>query len=205
MRYFLLILLSLLLLNCKPNKDKVIAIQAYEGFDKNLIDTLQKAVLDFYGNEVIILPTKVIPKSAFINVKSPRYRADSIIRILRREKPDSIDIVLGLTSNDISTTKTDRFGFTKEFKSKYEDWGIFGLGYRLGSFCVVSSFRIKNTSRQNYIDRLKKICMHEIGHNFGLKHCKSGEDCFMKDAVESIKTFDNESLTLCSKCKNKIN
>ena len=45
-----------------------------------------------------------------MNIKSPRYRADSILRILKREKPDSIDYLIGILNKDISTTKRDRKG-----------------------------------------------------------------------------------------------
>ena len=51
-----------------------------------------------------------MPTTAFVNIKSPRYRADSIIKIQNRNCPDSLDFVLGLTTKDVSVTKKDKNG-----------------------------------------------------------------------------------------------
>ena len=153
---------------------------------------------------MIRLTDKELPKSAFINVKSPRYRADSILKILKRSKPDSIGIVLGLISKDISTTKKDLWGNVKKPAYKYEDWGVFGLEYRPGPSCIISNYRIKNANKNLYLERLRKVCIHEIGHNLGLKHCTHSEKCVMKDAAETIKTADQADLKLCDHCRANI-
>ena len=57
--------------------------------------------------------------SAFTELKTPRYRADSIIRLLKRSKPDSVHYVVGLTSRDISTTKRESDGSIKKTVFKY--------------------------------------------------------------------------------------
>ena len=54
------------------------------------------------------------------------------------------------------------------------------------------------------IERFKKICIHELGHNLGLHHCENYDKCVMRDAAETIKTIDHVDLMLCDKCKNKI-
>ena len=38
---------------------------------------------------------------------------------------------------------------------------------------------------------MKKVVLHELGHNFGIPHCTKTEPCVMKDAVEKISTVDN--------------
>ena len=202
LRKLLQISIIILCLSCSDNSEKNIGIQPLGQFDKSLIDTLQTTIKKVYNFKVSILKSKEIPKSTFINIKTPRYRADKILKILKAEKPDSINHVLGLISKDISTTKKDKWGNTKKPEKKYEDWGIFGLGYRPGASCVVSSYRYKN-NKLKFIDRFKKICVHEIGHNLGLKHCPN-EDCVMRDAAESIKTIDLVKLSLCNECRLKI-
>lgn len=123
---------------------------------------------------------------------------------MREEKPDSVDFIIGLTSKDISITKRDKRGNIKKPETKYADWGIFGLGFRPGPSCVVSIHRIQNPDKALFIERFKKICIHEIGHNMGLKHCDSDENCVMRDAAETIKTVDRVKLSLCTDCKLKI-
>jgi len=198
-----LILLSVIFLcfSCSNDKQKNIGIQPYGKFNESLIDTLKITIKTIYNFKVSILKSKEIPASTFINVKSPRYRADKILKILKNEKPDSLDHILGLISKDISTTKKDNNGNTLKPEKKYTDWGVFGLGYRPGASCVVSTYRFKNNNLK-FIDRFKKICIHEIGHNLGLKHCLN-KDCVMRDAAESIKTIDLVKLNLCNECKLK--
>lgn len=185
------------------NASKTIGIQSFKGFNKSLMDTLSKTIKQVYGFNVIILPEKDLPKNAFINVKSPRYRADTLLKYLEKNKLATINHVIGLTAKDISSTTYDEKGNIKEPEYKYKDWGIFGLGYCPGPCCVVSTFRLKNTSKENFILRFKKVCIHELGHNLGLPHCPT-PGCVMGDACETIKTVDNEKLELCPKCKAKI-
>jgi len=182
---------------------KVIAIQTLNGFPNNLTDTVKKAIEEYYHFKTVVYEDCKIPKDFYVTIKSPRYRADSIIRYLRTNKPDSINHIIGLTKVDISVTKYDKNGAIKSPTSKYKDWGIFGLGFRPGVSCVVSSYRLKHTSQQKYIDRLKKVSLHELGHNLGLPHCP-GRNCFMRDAAETIKTIDSVELNLCQKCYNKV-
>lgn len=191
-----------ILASCVP-KEKRIGFQPYGEFDKALIDTVVNALASTYGYEIIILPKRKIPKNAFVNIKSPRYRADSLLIDLKVNKPDSIDIVLGLINKDISTTKRDATGNVKKPESKYFDWGIYGLGYRPGPSCIVSTYRLNTTNKKLFFSRLKKICIHEVGHNLGLPHCTTNK-CVMQDAVETIKTVDNESDKLCAECRLKI-
>lgn len=200
---YLLIITFFISCQNKITSETVVGIQSYKKFPKSQADTLAKVIQEFYQVKTIVLPEIELPKSAFIQVKSARFRADSIIRIQNRKRLDTIDYILGVTQSDISTTKKDQAGNIKAPKYKYEDWGIMGLAYCPGKSCIVSSFRIQHKNQDIYMTRLKKITVHELGHNFGLSHCPN-KKCVMTDAVESITTIDNAALALCQICKNKI-
>ena len=206
MKLLQLLFLSLSLLSCskKEPQETTFGIQVFGEFDTHLVDTICASIKSTYGFNTIILNKKGLPKSTFVNIKSPRYRADEILKILKDNKPDSIDYVIGLIDKDISTTKKDKWGNTLKPESKYLDWGVFGLGYRPGPSCIVSTFRIKTPNKTKYHDRIKKICMHEIGHNLGLPHCSSHKKCVMRDAAETIRTIDQVDLLLCENCKRSI-
>ena len=204
MRNILFISLAIVLSCCTKLSDSVVGIQPFGNLNPALVDTIKHSIEDVYGFKVEVLSDRKLPQTAFIHLKSPRYRADSIIRLLKREKPDDIDFVIGILNKDISTTKHDKQGNIKTPTSKYADWGVFGLGYRPGPSCVISTYRIKSADHSLYISRLKKICAHELGHNMGLKHCKYSEKCVMRDAAEKISTVDNVNLRLCSRCKSKV-
>jgi archaemetzincin len=201
--HFLLILLFFI--SCKQNitEETVVGIQSYHGFPRAKTDTISKAIATYYGIKTIILPEKALPEAAFTNYKAPRYRADSLIRIQNRNKTDEIDFILGLTHQDICITKYDKDGLVKKPENKYTDFGIMGLAFCPGESCIVSSFRLEHSNSKIHFSRLKKVAVHEFGHNLGLPHCPD-KSCVMTDAVENIATIDNANFDLCEKCKKKI-
>ncbi|HBI01552.1 MAG TPA: matrixin family metalloprotease [Flavobacterium sp.] len=196
---------SFLLVGCdkKLTNEIKVGIQPYADFPKSKTDTIAEIIHTFYGVETIILPNKLHDISTFTKVKSPRYRADKIIKLQKDELDDSLDYIIGLTEKDISTSKKEN-GKIKEPTHKYQDWGIMGLAYCPGKSCVVSTFRIQHKNKAVHFMRLKKVTVHEFGHNLGLPHCPD-KKCVMTDAVESVATIDNALLSLCESCQSKLN
>lgn len=186
---------------------KVIAIQPYEGIPMEHVQEVRSALENYYHYEVKVLPSIPLPDKAFIKVKSPRYRADILLRLLNENLPKGVHHVIGLTAKDISTTKYENWQ-TREVKKpewKYEDWGIFGLGQTPGTACIVSTYRLKgNVSQSLFLERLRKVVCHEVGHNLGLLHCEHSTECFMRDGAESINTVDHETEKMCHHCEQKI-
>lgn len=184
----------------------VIGILPFGNFPGNDIDSVQTALKNMYELEVIVLESRPLPANAFINVKSPRYRADSLLDWMASQPFEGADILIGLTAEDISTTKYKDASRTKikEPESRYKDFGIFGLGRVAGDVCIVSSFRLKSgVSKKTYFKRLTRIASHEIGHVLGLHHCPE-KKCLMNDANESIQTIDVSTGELCKNCWSKI-
>jgi archaemetzincin len=148
MKYVLAFTVCLAILSCKnvyrslDGRKTLVALQPLEHVPDKLLDSVAASIRQMYQFDVIILPKRDMPKDAFINVKSPRYRAEKLIAWLWKIKPDSADYIIGITQKDISTTKRDAMGRIREPKWKYEDWGIMGLGYCPGKSCVVSTFRL---------------------------------------------------------------
>lgn len=196
------ILLAFTIVGCS-HEQPTIGVQPLEDFNKALTDTIALSLEKTYGFKVIILKSVLIPKETFVNTKTPRYRADSLLKFLKLKKPDTISYVLGLIDKDISVTKRDLFGNIKEPHTKYSDWGVFGLGYQPGSSSIVSSYRLQNSSNKLFNERMRKVSIHELGHNLGLGHCKSSL-CVMQDAAETIETVDKVKAELCIQCRKKI-
>lgn len=181
---------------------KSIVIQPFGGFPQKYIDTVQKALSEAFQTEILVVDAIDLPLSSFIKIKSPRYRADSLLRFLQNRTYPNNSIVLALNTKDISVTKRNLNGEILEPKSKYEDWGVFGVATLNWPYAVVSTYRLKSKNA-NFFARLKKICIHEIGHTKGLPHCPNTK-CIMQDAAETIETIDKVSGAFCERCMKRI-
>lgn len=192
-----------LLWSCANKQRPNIRLVVLDHFDPAALDSIQYTLHNHFGIPVEIEERQSLPTSAFVHIKTPRYRADSLLKFLSTLSSNSNHYFLGLTDVDISTTKKDRYGNVKSPKTKYGDWGIFGLAYCPGRQAVVSSHRLDAINAALTLHRLRKVCVHEVGHNFGLKHCPN-PNCVMQDAAESIATIDGVALKFCSSCRSKL-
>ena len=79
------------------------------------------------------------------------------------------------------------------------------MGFRPGTTCVVSTFRIKKrVGEKKMLDRLKKVSIHEVGHNLGLDHCEYDRECLMNEVRGNVKQIDRERVWLCDNCRKII-
>ena len=168
-------------------------IQPLGSVDAENIDVIVNSLKSFYGCKVVVNTPATLTNDLLAKSRT-RYEASKILKKFNSNKN-----LLIITQQDIACKNTER---------NIDEWGVFGLGYRPGTTCVVSTFRLnrKNPSHslQLFNERLAKVSLHEIGHNLGLPHCTSGTDCLMNDAKGSIKTVDNEKMILCSNCKKQL-
>lgn len=167
-----------------------IAIQPLAFTDTSKLNWIKQNIESYYHFKVRILPNIALPKQAFYKPRN-RYRADALIRFLSDNKPEQFQYIIGITANDISSTK-----------DQYPDFGIMGLGFRPGPSCVISTFRLKTTDTNLLNQRIAKVVLHEIGHNLGLPHCTN--HCFMHAADASVKQVDSEPLDMCVECKQQV-
>lgn len=161
-----------------------IDILPFYDMPKQTTDSIYNELKNIYPNINLLAPIS-IPKTAFYKPRN-RYRADTIIRYLKRITPEN-HVTIGLTSKDISHTK-----------GNIPDYGIIGLGWTPGNSCVVSTYRL---SKENKATQFFKFCLHELGHTTGLPHC-SEKTCFMRDAEGGNPT--NEETDFCKKCKDHL-
>jgi archaemetzincin len=185
----------LLLAGCKNEnrQNTTIAILPMGLNEKHeyIIDEVEYSIAQKAEFNVVVLNPVSMPRLAYYEPRK-RYRAEKILKYLKGVKPDSVDYIVAITSEDISTAKNGK-----------KDWGIFGLGYRPGVASVVSIFRLGN-NKKVLTRRVLKITKHELGHNFGLPHCKKSKTCVMSSAEGSIKTVDRVSNIFCKACQSKL-
>ncbi len=182
--YFLLCCILFLQACNNSSNTKTIAIQPIGNFAESDAQYVLQEIQKINPNTVL-LKNIALPPEAFYAPRN-RYRADSLIRILKRNiGKDSV--VIGILNEDISSTKNG-----------VHDWGVMGLGFRPGKSCVVSTFRLSKSNRK---EQLFKVMLHELGHTEGLDHC-SEKTCLMRDA-EGGNPLDDEK-DFCSKCKKYL-
>lgn len=150
----LLFLVYALMMRMTPDQSKVICIQPLGNVNKGEINLVKSSVEKFYHYKCIIKPALSLTNDILADSKT-RYEANRIL-----VKYNSPEITLILTEKDIAVKNPERH---------VNEWGVFGQGQMPGTTCVISTFRLRRkASNQLFHARLVKVCLHEIGHNFGL-------------------------------------
>jgi archaemetzincin len=123
----------------------------------------------------------------------PRRQYDSpeILVRLRRTKRDPGDKVLGVVDVDL---------FSPGFEFIYGEAEVAtGVG-------TLSLFRLRPENSRNgneiLLERAVKEAIHELGHLFGLRHCRNRR-CVMRFCPE-ISGVDEKMAAFCSKCSVKL-
>jgi archaemetzincin len=182
-------------------KEVVIGVLPLGDFNQNLITVIKAQITIFYDVKVVVLPMLALPQTSYLKSRD-RYVADSLLDFIllqqalkeKNNTPNHCDYIVGLTEKDICTSHNNS-----------SSWGVFGLGFMPGKACVISTLRLKKNANYDLLTiRLIKVVLHELGHNFGLDHCKT-PGCMMRDAEGTIKSVDNEKMDICKVCKGKLN
>lgn len=188
----------------KAAKQKFILLVYTGGLPGKYADTAAAHLKRNFGLDVKTEKLGQFPENLRSLVHKGRYRADSILKFLQQRYHDRAVKVLLLTQYDISTTKYSNraAGEIKKPVNRYRDWAIFGLGACPGYCCVVSvnRLRARKATEKTFVQRVKNITVHEVGHTFGLPHCATPR-CVMNDANETILTVDHSTGTFCEKCR----
>lgn len=195
---FLLLVFSLLFAQCGEKKiavdKKSIVFYAFDNFDDQIIKFLQNEIQLFYKCHADVILSGSLPQSAYKNSRN-RYRADILLSFLKQKMPANTHHIIGITNRDISVTVNHS-----------PDWGVFGYAYCPGTASVVSGYRLQKpkTDPEVFKNRLKNVVLHELGHNFGLKHCPDNQ-CLMKDAKGKLSSVEGINRTLCHNCQSNLN
>lgn len=156
--------------------------------DPNLVRRLQKSLSRNLPLSIRILPSKPLPPQAYHVVRDQYHSTELLEYLLNNDEEDSYRI-LGVTAADLYIPI---FTF------------VFGEAQLDGKAAVISVFRPSGggsgrVPRQTLIQRLTKLGMHELGHTFGLGHCRQ-PGCLM-GFVENLAKLDNKDMELCDYCR----
>lgn len=185
------------------NQNKIIALVPLEMHNQAELMAIQRRLSNFFNIHVMILGSLAIPP-AFRDTAADSYSADSLAVFLKRFTNDSVVEVVGITHEDIYAfqeydiqrkNRTGLPGFSKN---------VFGLGYLPGNACIISDYRLMSTDTGLLYNRLRKVIIHEIGHNLGLRHC-SDDQCLMSAANGNMEILNKKTGDFCTSCRKKLN
>ena len=184
------------------NKQKSIAIQPFGDFDTIQLNYISREIESFYGNNTIVLKPGTIPPGFLLADEVSLYSADSLLRLLSFSLNKDIVEVIGLTDQEIYTTKKNsRSGY--KTVPDYTIRSVFGMSYQPGNCCIISDYKLRTADTTRYNRRLRTVVFHELGHNLGLSHCEIN-NCIMSEKNGSLPLLDSCCSNYCEECRNRL-
>ena len=170
-------------------------IGKFNSLQKKQIELVRQYLQLFFQLETKVLKdvsNDIIPNKArrIGDVGQEQFLAGYILTdVLKKEKPDKGVALMAITEKDL---------YPKP------EWNyVFGLASYRDKIAVSSMYRMQKEADFNLsLERLLKICSHEIGHMFGLHHCIAA-NCVM-NGTNSMTETDGHSIRLCSLCQRKL-
>jgi archaemetzincin len=174
------------------NDSQNITLISFGYFEKDFLEKVAAAVMQEY-----LLPVEVkegrIDLSEFYDPGRRQYNGINLLKAVDSMFPSKSIKALGLFNVDLFIPILTY---------------IFGQAYLKGRTGIASTYRLKNElygmrQDENLLhDRFRKVCIHELGHAFGLIHCHT-PTCVMKSSTY-VEDIDLKRHHLCIKCRNEI-
>lgn len=165
---------------------QTISIYRYGDFPINKAKKVEAGLKNYFPDVVLQEQVLTLPAEHYHKGRN-RYLGSGLFEELRNHRNG--DAVIGLTDyvifkpNDLSPT-----------------YGIMGVSPVGTYICVVSS-KIPSSGKEQSDENFVKLCLHELGHSFGLHHCPD-QHCYMVDAEHKMKL--PQTTGFCKSCQSKL-
>lgn len=139
-----------------------------------------------------VLPQRLDPEFAFHNQRR-QYHSTEILKHMEKSVPRECWRLLGVTAHDLYMPILTF---------------VFGEAQLNNTCAVVSAHRLRQefyglpTSPELLRERLLKEAVHELGHTFGLTHCRDYE-CVMT-ASHAVERIDLKGSHFCATCRSRV-
>lgn len=151
-------------------------------------DALLSGVADAFPNPIGVVTTPVDLAPCLVPSRG-QHHATLVLAALLRHRPDASAKILGVVGVDL-------FVPVLTF--------VFGQAQFDGPSAVVSTFRLRSefyglpADEGLLVERAIKECVHELGHAFGLIHCRDYR-CVMH-ASTAVDEVDVKGSAFCGRC-----
>jgi archaemetzincin len=138
------------------------------------------------------LPALELPEGAF-DAKRGQYQSVEMMKAVARCRPSDAARIVGVTEVDLAIPMLTF---------------VFGQAQLDGPVAVLSLCRLRQEfyglpGEEGLLrERVAKEVLHELGHTFGLTHCKESK-CAMSLATH-IGLVDNKEQRYCAQCGNQL-
>ncbi len=170
-------------------KRPFIGLMALDPIDPDILRHLRAALSKFLLLPVRILRPQPLPLKTY-HVNRQQYDAIQLLEFLLDEVKTDAFRILGVTAKDL-------FIPILTF--------VFGDAQVNGKAAIISLCRPRGDAggamptRQVLMRRLMMLSLHELGHTFGLEHCRES-NCLMKFS-SNLEKLDQRPLALCDYCR----
>ncbi len=157
--------------------------------DPEILRRLRTAIGKILALPVRVLRPLTIPLRTF-HVVRHQYNSNQLLEYLLAENHSEAFRILGVTAVDLYIPILTF---------------VFGEAQLDGKAAVISLFRPRGdadgiaTPKSVVLGRLIKLSLHELGHTFGLGHCRQ-EGCLMGFAA-NLEKLDQKGLAFCNYCQ----
>jgi archaemetzincin len=156
--------------------------------DDAIVRRLRKELGRYLGTAVEEMAAMEIPEGSFDPKRNQHY-STAILKAVLAEAPAGASRVLGIVDRDLCIPILTF---------------VFGEAQLGGTVALVSLARLRQEfyglapDPPLFFDRLRKESLHELGHTFGLIHCRV-PDCVMY-LSNAIRDVDRKGRELCRSC-----
>ncbi len=158
-----------------------------------LVSSLAHPLRSIFRTEIIVeLPINNVINTVYDDSRLQYNSTELIGELLKRFSPSSSKII-GITSVDLFVPVLTY---------------VFGEAQLDGTAAVVSTYRLDNTiygldpDPILFFHRSLIETVHELGHTYGLYHCKN-QECAMHSST-AVEDIDLKSAMLCAECRKQI-
>jgi len=167
---------------------KTLYIAAIGNVPSRVLNWIENAAAEWFAFPVRRLPPMPVPEEAYDALRR-QYRSVDIMKTLAQTATPDTGRIVGVTEADLAIPMLSF---------------LFGQAQLEGSVAVVSLCRLRQefyglaADDELLRERTVKETLHELGHTFGLTHCRESK-CVMSLATH-IGLVDQKAERYCARC-----